>query len=150
MFFLILFVVIIVAAFWWVNGERALSRNERLYLKRRGYEPPSESEASPPVSKDAHLFSLIESLSDISPFARQRAAEELSRMCVEGNRDVRMLPSLIVALDDSEAPVRRAVATALANLSDQSSVDALKRRMDVEESIQVRASLEQALAKLGA
>ena len=60
-----------------------------------------------------------------------------------------MLPSLIVALDDSEASVRRAVATALANLSDPSSVDALKRRMDVEESIQVRVSLEQALAKLG-
>lgn len=59
-----------------------------------------------------------------------------------------MLPSLIVALDDSDASVRRAVATALAHLSDPTSVDALKRRMDVEESIQVRASLEQTLAKL--
>lgn len=60
-----------------------------------------------------------------------------------------MLPSLIVALDDSDTSVRRAVATALSHLSDPSSVDALKRRIDVEESIQVRSSLEQALAKLG-
>jgi hypothetical protein len=148
LFLILIVVVIIIAVMWWVNGERALSRNERLYLKRRGYEPPSEVEASAPVPKDAHLFSLIESLSDISPFARQRAAEDLSRMCVEGQGDPRMLPSLIVALDDSEASVRRAVATALANLSDSSSIDALRRRMDVEESIQVRASLEQALAKL--
>jgi len=84
MLFPILFVVIIIAVIWWLKGERALSRNERLYLKRRGYEPPSEAEAAPPVSKDAHLLSLIESLSDISPFARQRAAEDLSRMCVSG------------------------------------------------------------------
>ena len=60
-----------------------------------------------------------------------------------------MLPSLIVALDDNEASVRRAVAVALASLRDPSSVDALKRRMEVEESLQVRASLEDALAKLG-
>ena len=148
MLFLILIVVIIIAVMWWLNGERALSRNERLYLKRRGYEPFSEVEAGPPVSKDTRLFSLIESLSDISPFARQRAAEDLSRMCVSGQGDTRMLTELIVALDDSEASVRRAVATALANLSDPSSIVALKRRMDVEESIQVRATLEQALARL--
>ena len=146
---LILLVVVMIAVVWWLNGQRTLSRNERLYLKRRGYETPTDAEAAHPVSKDARLFGLIESLSDISPFARQRAAEDLSRMCVEGNPDPRMLPSLIVALDDSDAPVRRAVATALAHLSDPSSVDALKRRMDVEESIQVRVSLEHALAKLG-
>jgi hypothetical protein len=150
MLFLILFVVIVIAVVWWLNGQRVMSRNEWLYLKRRGYEAPSEAEpAARTVSKDAYLFSLIESLSDISPFARQRAAEDLSRMCVEGNRDPRMLPSLIVALDDSDASVRRAVVTALALLTDPSSVEALKRRMDVEESIQVRVSLEHALAKLG-
>ncbi|MFY9574456.1 MAG: HEAT repeat domain-containing protein [Blastocatellia bacterium] len=149
MFFLILFVLIIIAVMWWLNGERALSRNEKLYLKRRGYEPPSEDKASPPVSKDARLFNLIESLADISPFARKRAAEDLSRMCIEGNRDPRMLSGLVAALDDSEASVRSAVVKALANLSDPSSVDALKRRTDVEESIQVRVSLEQALEKLG-
>jgi HEAT repeat protein len=149
MFFLILFVVAMIAVIWWLKGERALSRNEKLYLKRRGYEPPSEADAGPPVSKDARLFDLIESLSDISPFARQRAAEDLSRMCIEGNRDPRMLSGLLAALDDSEASVRTAVVKALTNLRDPSSVDALKRRMDVEESIQVRVSLEQALAKLG-
>ena len=148
MFFLILFVVIIIAVMWWVSGERALSRNERLYLKRRGYEPPSEAESGPPVSKDTRLFSAIESLSDISPYARQRAAEDLSRMCIEGNRDPRMLSSLVATLDDGDPSVRRAVATALANLSDPSSVEALERRMDVEESIHVRASLEHALSKL--
>ena len=147
---LILVSVILIAVAWWLNSQRAVSRNERAYLKRRGYEPPSEAEAAArPVSKDAHLFSLIESLSDISPFARQRAAEDLTRMCTEGHADPRMLPSLIVALDDSDSSVRRAVATALAHLSDPSSVDALKRRMDLEESIQVRVSLEQALARLG-
>ena len=139
MVFLILIVVIIIAVMWWVNGERALSRNERLYLKRRGYEPPSEVEAGAPVPKDARLFSLIESLSDISPFARQRAAEDLSRMCLEGNRDSRMLPSLIVALDDSDASVRSAVAIALRNLGDRASVEPLKRRLELEESIHVRA-----------
>ena len=149
MFFLILFVAVIIAVIWWLRGERALSRNERLYLKRRGYEPPAEIKAHPPVSKDAHLFSLIESLSDISPFARQRAAEDLTRMCLDGNRDSRMLSSLVDALDDNDASVRRAVVMALSNLSDRSSIDALRRRMDVEESIQVRVSLEHALATLG-
>jgi hypothetical protein len=148
MLFLILIVIIIIAVMWWVNGERALSRNERLYLKRRGYEPPSEVEASAPLPKDAHLFSLIESLSDISPFARQRAAEDLSRMCTEGNRDARMLSSLVAALDDSDAAVRSAVAMALASLGDPASVEPLKRRLELEESIHVRASLERALEKL--
>ena len=147
MLFLIL-IVVIIAVMWWVHGERALSRNERLYLKRRGYEPPSEVEAGPPVPKDSHLFSLIESLSDISPFARQRAAEDLSRMCVEGNRDPRMLSSLVATLDDSDAAVRSAVAIALRNLGDRASVEPLKRRLELEESIHVRASLERALERL--
>ena len=149
MLFLILIVLIIIGVIWWLRSERVLNRNERLYLKRRGYEPPSQSDAGPPVSKDVRLFSLIESLSDISRFARQRAAEDLSRMCVEGNRDPRMLSGLVTALGDSDASVRTAVVKALANLSDPASIDALKHRMDVEESIQVRVSLQQALAKLG-
>ena len=148
MLFIILIIVIVVALIYAFRGDGSLSFNERLYLKRRGYEPPIDVEG-PPVSKDARLFSLIESLSDISPYARQRAAEDLSRMCTSGQRDPRMLPSLITALDDSDASVRGAVAKALENFSDPSSVAALKERMDVEESIHVRASLEQALDKLG-
>ena len=88
MLFLILSVVVIIAVIWWLNGERALSRNERLYLKRRGYEPPSEAEAAPPVSKDAHLFSLIESLSDISP-SHGNAQRKTSRECAPRGKETR-------------------------------------------------------------
>jgi hypothetical protein len=148
MLFIFLMIVIVIALIFGFRRGRGLSLNERLYLKRRGYEPPIEFEEGPPVSSDTRLFSLIESLSDISPFARQRAAEDLSRICVSGQRDVRMLPALITALDDSDASVRAAVATALGNLRDPSSVESLTRRMDDEESIHVRASLEQAIEKL--
>jgi HEAT repeats len=148
MLFLVLFVLIVIAVIWWLNGERALSRNERLYLKRRGYEAPSEVESGPPISKDARLFSLIESLSDISPFARQRAAEDLSRMCVSGQGDTRMLPALIVALDDSEAAVRGAAATALGNLGDAGATESMKRRLEEEESVHARTALERSLQKL--
>ena len=61
-----------------------------------------------------------------------------------------MLSSLVAALDDSEATVRSAAAIALGNLGDPASVEPLKRRIDAEESIHVRVSLEQALEKLSA
>jgi hypothetical protein len=148
MLFTILVIVIIVALFFGLRNQRGLTTNERLYLKRRGYEPPPTLDEGPPVSKDTRLFSLIESLSDISPYARQRAAEDLSRLCASGNRDARMAPSLTAALDDSDASVRAAVALALGNLGDSASVDALNRRMELDDSIQVRASLKQAIEKL--
>lgn len=148
MLLIFLIIVIVVALIFGFRGGRGLSLNERLYLKRRGYESPLEFEPGPPISKDTRLFNLIESLSDVSPFARQRAAEDLSRMCVSGQRDSRMLPALITALDDSDATVRGRVATALGNLRDQSSIEALKRRLEEEDSIHVRASLEQAIEKL--
>ena len=151
MLFIILVIVIVSALVYGLSGNRALNRNERLYLKRRGYEPPpADLDEGPPISRDARLFSLIESLGDISAYARQRAAEDLSQMCISGKRDSRMLSSLIAALDDSEATVRSAVAIALGNLGDPDSVEPLKRRIDAEESIHVRVSLEQALEKLGA
>jgi HEAT repeat protein len=152
MLFIILVIVIVSALVYGLSGNRALNRNERLYLKRRGYEPPPADilDEGPPISRDARLFSLIESLGDISAYARQRAAEDLSQMCISGKRDSRMLSSLIAALNDSEATVRSAVAIALGNLGDPASVEPLKRRIDAEESIHVRASLEQALEKLGA
>lgn len=149
MLLIILVVVIVAALIYAYRGNRALNRNERLYLKSRGYEPPIEDDEGPPVSKDARLLGLIESLGDISPYARQKAAEDLSRMCASGQRDKRILPSLIKTLDDRDASVRGAVATALGNLGDPSSVEQLKRRMDVEESIHVKVMLQQALERLG-
>jgi HEAT repeat protein len=48
------------------------------------------------------------------------------------------------------AMLRYAVpATALGKLGDPASIEPLTRRMEVEESVMVRASLEQALEKLG-
>ena len=149
MLFIILIIVIAVALIYAFKSQQGLSPNERRYLKRRGYEPPAEVEERPQVSRDTRLFSAIESLSDVSPFARQRAAEDLSRMCESGRRDPRMLSSLIVALDDSDASVRGAVAMALGKLGDPVSVEPLKRRIELEESIHVRVLLEQALDKLG-
>jgi hypothetical protein len=148
MLLIILFIVIVAAVFYGLSSQRQLSLNERLYLRRRGYEPPVDINEGPPISKDARLFSVIESLKDISPYARQRAAEDLSRMCASGQRDSRMLSSLIAALDDSDASVRSAVAMALGKLGNPASIEPLTGRMQIEESIHVRASLEQALEKL--
>ena len=149
MLFSVLVIVIALALIYAFKGERGLNLNERLYLKRRGYEPPIELDDGPPVSKDTRLFSLIESLSDVSAYGRRRAAEDLSRMCESGHRDPRMLSSLVAALDDSDASVRGAVAMALGNLGDPASMEPMKRRLEIEASIQVKALLEQALEKLG-
>ena len=148
MLLIILVIVIVAGVVYALNSDRGLNLNERLYLKRRGYEAPLDAKEGPPVSKDVRLYSLIESLSDISPYARQRAVEDLSRMGTSGQRDPRVLSSLIDALDDSDASVRGAVAKALGKLGDPASVGPLKQRMEVEESIHVRASLEQALQEL--
>jgi HEAT repeats len=148
MLFILLIIVIAVALIYAFRSQQGLNLNERLYLRRRGYEPPAEFEERPQVSKDTRLFSAIESLSDVSAFARLRAAEDLSRMCESGQRDPRMLSSLITALDDSDASVRNAVAMALGKLGDASSITPLESRMEIEESIHVRASLEQAIELL--
>ena len=148
MLFIILAIIIVVAVIYGLSSQRALNLNERLYLKRRGYEPPIDVDEGPPISKDAWLFSLIESLSDISPYARQRAVEDLSKIGKSGQRDPRVVSSLIRVLDDTDASVRGAVAKALGRLGDPASVAPLKRRLEVEESIHVRASLEQALEQL--
>lgn len=149
MLFLILFIVIVVAVIYGLSSQRRMNLNERLYLKRRGYEPPIDLNQGPPVSKDARLFSLIESLSDISPYARQRAVEDLSRIG-GSERDPRVVSSLIGALDDSDASVRGAAAKALGKLGDPASVIPLRDRMEIEESIYVKASLKQALQELRA
>ena len=140
--------MIVVALLWWIKSERAISRNEKLYLKRRGYETGEAVAEGPPVHKDTRLFGLIESLGDLSPFARQRAAEELSRMCEQGRGDSRMLPALLVALNDRDASVRGAVAAALGNLGDRQAVEPLKVRREEDESIHVKAALDKAMPKL--
>jgi hypothetical protein len=145
---ILLVVFLVVAALWWVNSQRTLSANERLYLKRRGYAGVEDLERGPPIPKDTRLLSLIESLADLSPFARQRAAEELSRLCASGQGDPRMLASLTAALKDGDAAVRSAVATALGNLGDAAAVEPLKQRLEDEDSIHVRASVKRAIGKL--
>ena len=147
---LIIIIVVVIGLVWWINSQRTLSLNERLYLKRRGYAVEEPVDLGPPVPKDTRLINLIESLGDLSPFARQRAAEDLSRMCQAGQRDPRMLPSLIVALNDSDASVRSTVASALGNLSNMEAVEPLKQRLEIEESIHVRGALQKALQKLEA
>jgi len=144
---LVIFVVIAALIYWWWRSDRTLNSNERLYLKRRGYEA-SPTNTGPPVDPDSQLTGYIESLSDISPYSRQRAAEELARLCVEGKRDTRMFYSLVAALDDSEASVRSAVASALGQLADARAVEPLRRQLDVDESILFRAAALKALEKL--
>jgi HEAT repeat protein len=144
----LILLAIALAVGWWLTGRRAASLNERLYLRRRGYEPSDRSGSARQVDKDAYLFSLIESLGDLSPFARERAAHELSRLCEGGNRDPRMFSGLVSALDDSDSSVRRAVAGALANLGDAEAIGHLKRRFEVEESAPARVSIQKAIEKL--
>ncbi len=148
MFLIVVVTVIVVALLWRLNSERAISRNEKQYLKRRGYDAGEPAAEGPPVHKDTRLYSLIESLGDLSPFARQRAAEGLSRLCEEGRGDQRMLPALLAALNDRDAAVRGAVAVALANLGDGQAIEQLKNRLEEEELIHVKAALNKAIEKL--
>ena len=148
MLLIIIFVAIVVSALWWFNSQRRVSYNERHYLKQRGYEVENAAEARPPVPKDARLFSLIESLGDLSPYSRQKAAEDLLRMCANGNRDERMLSALTSALEDSDASVRRTAATALGELGDPRAIEPLTNLVESEDSIHVRSAAQKALAKL--
>jgi HEAT repeat protein len=81
---------------------------------------------------------------------RQRAAEDLARLCQSGTRDERMLPSLVAALNDNDASVRSAAANALLQLGSPEAIAPLKRRLESEESIHVRASLQRAIERLQA
>lgn len=150
MLLFILAAVIVVAVVWWLKGERALSRNEELYLKRRGYDPGDDEGEGPPIARDARLFNLLESLGDVSPYSRQKAAEELSRMCSAGQRDSRMYSSLVTALDDKDSSVRSAVVSALGNLGDARGIEKLRLLKEKDASIQVRAAAQSALEKLEA
>jgi len=144
----IIFVIIVVTAIWWFSSNRALSRNEKSYLKRRGYEFETEDDAPRPVARDTRILNLIDSLEDVSPGSRQRAAEDLSRMCLAGERDERMFLPLKKALDDNQPAVRSAVVRALADLGDSRAIEPLREMMEDEESIQVQAAIKSALEKL--
>lgn len=150
MLLFILVAVIVVAVVWWLRGERALSRNEQFYLKRRGYDSGGEEGEGPPVAPDTRFFNLLESLADISPYSRQKAAEELSRMCLAGQRDSRMYASLVTALDDKDPSVRSAVVNALGDLGDARGIERLRLLKEKDASIQVRAAAQAALDKLEA
>jgi hypothetical protein len=145
----VLIILIVAAVVWWASSRKGLSFNERQYLKNRGYAADAPLDAGPPITKDTRLLSLIESLGDLSPYARQRAAEDLARLCQSGGRDERMLPSLLAALDDNDASVRSAAANALLQLGSPEAIASLKRRLESEESIHVRASLQRAIDRLG-
>lgn len=147
--YLIIGIVIAVIIAWYLSGERALSRNERLYLKRRGY-AYDRSDRERPVERDTRLLGLIDSLSDLSPFSRQRAAEEISALCQSGQKDERMFSALVSTLEDSQPAVRSAAAHALGNFGDPRAIESLSRRLEIEEAIQTRAALKQAIEKLGA
>lgn len=145
---IVVLVLVAVAVAWWLNGRRSMTANERNYLRQRGYTLPQDEASGPALSADTNLLNVIESLNDLTPFSRQRAAEELSRMCEAGRKDTRMFAPLITALDDNSAAVRGAVAKALASLGDERATEALARKAQSDESIHVRAVAQQALDKL--
>ena len=148
--YLIIGIVIAAIIAWYIRGERALSRNERLYLKRRGYAAEESGEPERPVERDTRLLGLLDSLSDLSPFSRQRAAEEISALCRSGQKDERMFSALVSTLEDSQPAVRTAAVHALRELGDPRAIEKLSRRLEIEEAIQTRAALKQAIEKLGA
>jgi HEAT repeat protein len=146
---LLIFIILIVAlVIWWAKSNSAMSYNERQYLKRRGYAVDEGLGVGPPARQDARMRTALDSLSDLSPFSRQRAAQDLARICEEGQRDSLMFYPLIEALQDSDASVRTAAAEALGRLGDARAIDALKQRLAIEDSIQTLSSLRKALQRL--
>jgi hypothetical protein len=140
-------ILIVIGIIWYFARQRGLTASEQQYLRRRGYETEEET-PGPPVPKDAQLFNLIASLNDLSPYARQKAAEDLAQLCRSGRRDPRMLSALVAALDDRDANVRSAAATALAMLALPQALEPLQQRLAKEESIQARKAINRAIEKL--
>jgi hypothetical protein len=140
-----IFLAIALALVWWFSGWRASGRNERLYLKRRGYQPDQQQAPPEPVSKDSQIASLIASLTDLSPYSRERAVQELERRCASGLRDSRVLEALVQAVEDNDPSVRRAAARALGTLGEPEAVEAIRKRLEVEESVAVRTVLQRSL-----
>jgi len=147
---MIIFLVVVGAAVvWWLNGRRLASINEKVYLRSRGYEEPPAPKEDAGARQEARLMDLLDSLDDVTPYSRERAAEEISLMCLSGSRDERMLAPLVAALDDANANVRGAAALALGNLGDQRAVHHLQRLLETDESSHAKNQAERALTKLG-
>jgi hypothetical protein len=147
---LILVVLIVGGIIWWLNSNQAASRNERTYLKTRGYDPVEPPEVRSAARQEARLMDLLNSLDDVTPYSRERAAEELSLLCESGGRDERMFAPLVAALDDRNSSVRGAAAMALGNLGDARAVSHLERVMGGDGSSHARNQARLALQKLGA
>jgi|HubBroStandDraft_6_1064221.scaffolds.fasta_scaffold114507_1 HEAT repeat protein len=135
---------------WWLNSKRAVGLNEKIYLKSRGYDPGPVAKEDAGVRQEARLMDLLDSLDDVTPYSRERAAEELSLMCESGGRDERMLAPLVTALDDRNASVRGAAALALGNLGDPRAIHHLRRLVEGDESPHAKNQAERALLKLEA
>lgn len=142
-----LLAVLVGGVIWWLASRQSTDRNERSYLKSRGYENGDRLPTAA-VPQDARMLDLLASLDDVTPYARERAAEELSLMCESGARDERMFAPLATALDDRNAAVRGAVAVALGNLADVRAIDALKRVAESDESIHARTQARRALESI--
>ena len=145
---LIVIILVILIVIWWGRSNSRLSYNEKLYLKRRGYLDEEILGSPNSGSESSRLISALDSLSDISPGARLRAAQDLAKLCDEGKRDSAMLSSLLVALDDEDSAVRRAVADALGKLNDRRAIEPLKRRLEGDDSIHFQMIAKRALEKL--
>lgn len=148
---LLIFLILIIAlVIWWSRRQNHLTANERQYLKRRGY---TNEEAPPPAAPPAtntRLHAALDSLADISPNARERAAQTLAKLCDEGQADSLMLSPLITALADQHAAVRRAVAEALGKLNDPRAIEPLRQQLEWDDSIHFRLAAERTLARLEA
>ena len=150
---LVIFIILVVAAvIWWGRGSRGLSYNERQYLKRRGYADETLVSPPAPVAENSRhtsrLHTALDSLADLSPNARLRAAQDLGKLCDEGKGDPVMFTFLITALEDQDATVRRAAAETLGKLNDPRGIEYLRRRLEVDDSIHFQIAAKRALDAL--
>ena len=148
MFTIVVLALIIGGIIWWYRSQRAVSLNERMYLRQRGYDPPDEPKGDRGVAQETRLMDLLDSLDDVTAYSRERAAEEISLMCESGQRDERMYAPLVTALDDSNASVRGAAAIALGHLGDSRAIEQLNRVADGDDSPHARAQARRALERL--
>ena len=146
---IILMAIVVAALIWWRKSGRSNTLNESAYLRSRGY-TSDEREERRPIPRDSRLVGLVDSLDDVTPYARQRAAEEIALMCEEGNKDSRFYAPLVAALDDNSAAVRGAVVIALEKLGDARAADRLKRVVELDDSIHVRAIAKRVVEKTSA